>query len=234
MYPRINILEAVVGLVFHAPLACVVEVYVSQYDPLQFCDQRFGFKFFKLVQGFDDEVHGYRGHECETTCFGCGGMAINNRNFVAHAKLKHLAGVRFFFSRETVAWWGKEAKQKTTPLKTNMKPPHKKGDEISIGNAFYIFQPMIDVFSASNMCCFFQGFIDLRRSTFREPLGDPGILFRSRMSSPSTRRSNHPRFHGSIHWNCCECKSATWLVVKWRAGASPPCRPCGNFSHRFM
>ena len=28
----------------------------------------------------------------------------------------------FFFSREKVAWWGKETKQKTTPLKTNMKP----------------------------------------------------------------------------------------------------------------
>ena len=49
------------------------------------------------------------------------------------------------------------------------------------------------------------------------------------MSSPSTLRWDHPRFHGSIHWNCCECKSATWLVVKWRAGASPPVDPAKFF-----
>ena len=49
------------------------------------------------------------------------------------------------------------------------------------------------------------------------------------MSSPSTLRWDHPCFHGSIHWNCCECKSATWLVVKWRAGASPPVDPANVF-----
>ena len=147
MYPRINILEAVVGLVFHAPLACVVEVHVSQYDPLQFCDQRFGFKFFKLVRGFDDEVHGYRGHECETTCFGCGGMAINNWNFVAHAKLKHLAGVRFFFlpGKKLHGRWGKETRQNIHPWKLTCPLIHR-----DYFNRKSIFQPKeIEVFRGS-------------------------------------------------------------------------------------